>query len=72
MKPKKPVAECRGTGWCHRCKGEGAHYHDSYEPVECEVCDGTGECPCQYDSTVHPNPCFDVMDRDEYKASLRP
>jgi len=42
---------CGGSGVCQRCGGSGVHADD-----ECEVCFGTGECPCVYDGTCHPSP----------------
>lgn len=59
---------CNGTGWCEQCQGRGSHYRHTCHAAECEVCGGTGECPCQYDMHAHAAPaCLDVMDFDEYQ-----
>lgn len=65
------VEQCGATGHCERCEGNGFHYHQTMEPAECEVCNGTGECPCIYDMHAHDNPCVDVMDPYEYQEMKR-
>lgn len=47
---------CGGSGVCQTCGGEGQHIQFSHEWAECETCNGSGDCPCQFDKTAHPGP----------------
>lgn len=47
---------CGGSGTCARCNGNGEHLRLTHHYVECEVCDGYGECPCTYNMYAHEKP----------------
>lgn len=52
------VEPCRNTGVCQKCRGTGVHMAESFEQYECEICGGTGECPCIHDHTAHEAPAL--------------
>ena len=47
------ILPCADTGICETCKGSGEHRRFSMSFDECITCHGTGDCPCQFDFTVH-------------------
>ena len=63
----RPIQSCGATGHCERCVGRGSHYRETFEAAECEVCDGSGECPCIFEGeAAHANPAEEVMDHHTY------
>ncbi len=51
-----PPDPCGGSGVCQRCNGEGTHPDETCDWVECEICLGSGECPCIWDCRAHASP----------------
>ena len=44
---------CDDSGTCQTCMGEGQHLRFAPAHQECETCNGSGECPCNHDMTIH-------------------
>lgn len=53
---ERVIEGCNATGVCARCQGHGAHQRETFEDAECEVCDGTGDCPCVHNMRAHAPP----------------
>jgi DnaJ-class molecular chaperone len=53
MTPQESPRHCNDTLVCQRCDGSGVHMHETFHEVECEICDGTGDCPCVHDADAH-------------------
>jgi hypothetical protein len=42
--PRPPCSDCKGTGQCPDCDGEGRHREGTHKGERCRDCRGDGDC----------------------------